>query len=128
MNEACPMCWIPSSATLMRRTPTATGGSQSGSTTRSRSAGAMARACVCVPIARVVGVGLESDPSRPTPVLPPLVIAEEAGELGVLDAGDVPHEPGDRVGVAVGLRRELLGVEALDDLASERLDSAVDVE
>ena len=50
------------------------------------------------------------------------------GQLGVLDAGDVPHQPRDRVGVAVRLRRQLFRVEPVDDFAGERWDPAVEVE
>ena len=149
------MCWMQSSATLINRTPSVTGGSQLGSITRSRSDGvsvpsSLPRAGVDrvevlqqrlnavrpdgadlvdrVAVAVIVRVGFQSEPRRPVTVLPQLPVANQPRQLGVLHASDVPDQPRDRIPIPSWLREELLGVETVDNFSDQRRDAAVDVE
>ena len=64
-----------------------------------------------VPVPRVVRVGVEADVCGPVARDPELVGRDQLGHVRVLHAGQVPHEPCDRVGVGGGPCDQLVGVE-----------------
>jgi hypothetical protein len=126
--------------TLTSRTPKVTGGSHRSSTMRSRSASASVtcphkpechlvngivvvaqRLCVAgddgdlvgaMTVARVRDVQRQPEPLRPTPRRPDLVSPCDICDVVVLDPGQMPYQPGDRVGLAVEAERQFFGRQA----------------
>ncbi len=126
--------------TLTNRTPRVTGGSQLRSTTRvevtvveraqesqrlvvhvlevADQCGRIGRHRLhevrVVAVAGVCDVDRQPEPVGPSLGRPDLFLAVEPGDVIVLDAGQVPDEPGDGVGLAVRPEGQLLGREPVD--------------
>ena len=149
---AWPRCWLSSLTTLTSRTPRVTGGSQRSSTTRSRSSAASAREVADrllvhgrevrrqqvgvgahlrhvgagVAVADVAGVeGQVEAVARSPRAVHTCSSAGDVGDVVVLHPGEVPDQPGDRVGVRAGPVGELVVVEAVDD-GGAALDDALE--
>jgi hypothetical protein len=65
-----------------------------------------------VPVAGVPGVERQPEPLGPALGGPDLLGLGGVGEVVVLDAGQMPHQPGDRVRLLVEAEGQLLGREA----------------
>lgn len=128
--------------TLTNRTLSVTGGFQRSSTIRVRSASPtpptssavraasrrviagqkVGRGCDpthlfwALPVARLIGGERESEPFGPSFLVPHLWPTERLGQMVVLNAGEVPHQPGDGVGVPAGPPPEHLVVGAVEDV------------
>ncbi len=78
-----------------------------------------------VPVPGVVAGQPEAEALLPLPGQPHLVEPEGVGDMVVLDAGEVPDQPGDGVGAGGGAGVQAVGVQALDGGVDFFLDAAV---
>ncbi|MEJ7721381.1 MAG: hypothetical protein WKF58_13530 [Ilumatobacteraceae bacterium] len=84
-------------------------------------------------VPRVVRIGVESEARGPLLARPHLILAEQLGDVMVLGASEVPHEPSDRVRSGRDLGDELFGTQVIDGTvdvlvgATEQLDEHIAV-
>jgi hypothetical protein len=77
-----------------------------------------------VSVAGVLGLERQPEPLHPAPGGPDLLGLKGVGQMIVLDPGQVPDQPGDRVHLGVQAERQLLGREAVDNPADDLTDPA----
>src|SRR6266545_4796024 len=77
-----------------------------------------------VPVAGVQRVQRQAEPLDPVLRGPDLLDPRGVGDVVVLDARQVPDQPGDRVGPAVDPQRQLLRRQALDHVVDDLTDPA----
>src|SRR6266540_2564862 len=81
-----------------------------------------------VPVPRIPRVERQTETLHPALRGPDLVCLRDIRDVVVLDAGQVPHQPGDRVGVVVESNRQLLRRQPLDRAVHDGTDSAEGVD
>ena len=77
-----------------------------------------------MPVAVVGRVEGQREPLRPPLAEPDLGPAGHVGDVIVLDPGEMPDQPGDRVALAVGPGGQLLGREPVDALGNDLTNPA----
>jgi hypothetical protein len=77
-----------------------------------------------VSVAGVLGVERQPEPLHPAPGGPDLLDLKGVGQMIVLDPGQMPDQPADRVRRRVEAKRQLLGREAVDNPVDHLADPA----
>ena len=75
-----------------------------------------------VAVAGVPGVERQPEPLHPALGGPDLLGPEGVGQVVVLDAGQVPDQPGDRVGLGIDPEGQLPGFQAVEDPVDDLTD------
>ena len=141
-RAAWPTCCRSSETTLTSLTPRVTGGSNRRSTTSSSSSaerlsdvlGRFFEDCVvvapeqlgpgvdqgnlvgAVAVADVEDFQLQAEPISPTARDPYLFVSCHPCDVVILDPGQVPDQPGNGVGLAIGPEGQRLGGNAVEDV------------